>query len=80
MLTNVGQSDINLSPLALPCSRNLLVHGGVYCLPYDGWIFAFLHTYLVFPSSREKIEFHDGIWITDHFIQKWASLHYHPVV
>jgi hypothetical protein len=26
--TNVGQSDVNMSPLALLCSRMPLVHGG----------------------------------------------------
>ena len=34
---NVGQSDMNLSPLALPCSRISLVQGGVYCLACGGW-------------------------------------------
>ena len=32
-IANVGQSDVNLSPLVLSCSRILLMHGGVYCLP-----------------------------------------------
>ena len=30
---NVKYSDVNLSPLALPCLRILLMKGGVYCLP-----------------------------------------------
>ena len=35
--TNVEQSDVYLSLLVLPCSRILLVQGGVYCLPCGGW-------------------------------------------
>lgn len=31
---NVGQSHVNLSPLALLCSRVPLVQGGVQCLSY----------------------------------------------
>jgi hypothetical protein len=55
-MTNVGQSDVNLSPLALPCSKNLLVQDGVQCLPCGEWALGFLPTQLVFiPSSREKI-------------------------
>jgi hypothetical protein len=36
--TNVGQSDVNLSMLALPSSRIPLMQGGVYCLPCGGWV------------------------------------------
>ena len=47
---------MNLSPLALPCSRIFLMQGGVYCLPCGGWALGFLPTYLVFvPSSIENI-------------------------
>jgi hypothetical protein len=35
--TNIGQSNVNLSPLALHCSRITLIQGGVDCLPYGGW-------------------------------------------
>ena len=41
-ITNVEQSDVNLSMLALPCSRILLVQDGVYCLPCGGWDLGFL--------------------------------------
>ena len=34
--TNVGQSDVNLSLLALPSSRIPLVQGENYCLPCGG--------------------------------------------
>ena len=34
--TKVGQYHMNLSPLALSCSRIPLVHGGVYYLPCGG--------------------------------------------
>jgi hypothetical protein len=30
---NIGQSDVNLGPLALPSSRIPLMQGGVYNLP-----------------------------------------------
>ena len=36
--TNVRQSDVNLSLLALPCSRIFLMQGGVYYLPWGGWV------------------------------------------
>ena len=52
-ITNVGQSDVNLSPLTLPCSRILLVQGEVRCLPCGEWA-----SYLPrqsFLSSKEKI-------------------------
>ena len=43
----VKKSDNNLSLLALPCPRILLVQGGVYCLPCGGWVaHGFLPTYL----------------------------------
>jgi hypothetical protein len=45
-ITNVGQSDVNLNSLALPCSRILLVWGGVYCRLCGGWC-SWLPTYLV---------------------------------
>ena len=48
--TNVGQSDVNLSPLVLPCSKISiisLVQGGVYCLPCGGWAL-FVHTHTLF--------------------------------
>ena len=32
------QSDVNLSPLILLCSRIPLVDGGVYCPPCGGWV------------------------------------------
>jgi hypothetical protein len=35
--TDIGQSNMNLSPLALPSSRISLVQGGVNCLPCGGW-------------------------------------------
>ena len=44
---SVRQSDVNLSRLALPCSRILLVQGGIYCLPCNGWACSWLPTYLV---------------------------------
>jgi hypothetical protein len=44
---NVMQSNVNLSPLALPYSRIPLVQGGVYYLPCGGWV-------MVSPSSKEK--------------------------
>jgi hypothetical protein len=31
IIYNIRQSDVKLSPLALPCSRITLVQGGVYC-------------------------------------------------
>ena len=34
-ITSVRQSNVNLSPLVLPCSR-ILLWGGVYCLPCGG--------------------------------------------
>jgi hypothetical protein len=33
---------MNLSPLALPCSKIFLVHDEVNYLPYGGWAFGFL--------------------------------------
>ena len=42
--TNIMQSNVNMSPLALPCWRTLLVQGGVYCMPCGGWALAFLPT------------------------------------
>ena len=39
---NVGQSSVNLSMLAQPYARILLVQGGVYSLPCDGWLLVFL--------------------------------------
>jgi len=54
LITNVWQSDVNLSPLALPCWRILLMPGGVL-LPTLWWVSNWLPTYLIFfPSSREK--------------------------
>ena len=47
-ITNVGQSDVNLSLLALLCFRILLMQGGVYYLPCRGWALGFLPTYLVY--------------------------------
>ena len=41
--TNVGHSDVNLSPLVLPCSRITLVQGGVYCLHCGEWAFVGIH-------------------------------------
>ena len=41
IISKIGQSDVNLTPLALPCSRIPLVQGGVYCIPCDGWAFGF---------------------------------------
>ena len=43
--TNVGQSYVNLSLLALPCSRIPLVHDGVYCLSWCGWALICLFWY-----------------------------------
>ena len=43
-ITNVRQSDVNLSPLVLLCSRIFLMQGGVYCLPCGGWALGFLPT------------------------------------
>ena len=34
---DIGQSEVNLSPLVLPCSRVPLVQGRVSCLPCDRW-------------------------------------------
>jgi hypothetical protein len=34
---NVRQSDVNLSPLTISCSRVPLVHDRVYCMPYGRW-------------------------------------------
>jgi hypothetical protein len=41
LIYNVEQSDMNLSMLALLCSRIPLVQGGVYCLPYGEWALHF---------------------------------------
>ena len=38
------QSDMNLSPLVLPCSRILLMHAGIYYKPYNGRALGFLFT------------------------------------
>ena len=48
---------MNLSPLALSCSRTFLMQGGVYCLSWGGWALHFTSylASLIFPSSREKI-------------------------
>jgi hypothetical protein len=44
-ITNVGQSDVNLGMLVLPCSRIFLVQGGFYCL-LSRWAGVWLPTYL----------------------------------
>ena len=44
---------MNLSPLALSCSRILLVQGGVYCLPCNGGLLAYLASFSL--SSAKKI-------------------------
>ena len=58
-ITNVGQSEVDLSLLVLPCSRILLVQGGIYYMPL-WWVGSWLPTYLAsfFPSSREKVSQH----------------------
>jgi hypothetical protein len=56
---NVRQSDMNLSPLALLCSRILLVRDGVYCLPYNGWTLGDLPTKLVCPPCQVERRFHN---------------------
>ena len=44
--TNAGQSNVNFSPLTLPCSTIPLAHGGVYCLPCNGRLL-FIYTILI---------------------------------
>jgi hypothetical protein len=65
IITNVKQSNANSSPLALACSRILLVEGGVYCIPRSRQPLGFLPTYLpiynihnlnlINLSSKERI-------------------------
>ena len=65
--TNVGQSDANLSPLALSCSRIHLMHDVIYCLPCNGWALVYnyekhfrlrplvpIYTKLFFKQSTQK--------------------------
>jgi hypothetical protein len=56
---NVGQSDMHLSPLALPCLKILLVQGWGF-LPTFWWVGSWLPTYL--PSFFHQVErrFHSG--------------------
>ena len=42
---NVGQSDMNLSQLAISCSRIPLMHGGVHYLPCSGWALVCIYIY-----------------------------------
>ena len=77
-INNVGQFDVNLSPLARPCSRILLVQGGVYCLPCSGWALGFLPTFCFYVKQREDF-FHNGNRTANHSIRKWVPLHHHPV-
>ena len=72
-ITKAWQCDMNLSPLALPCSRMLWVHGGFYDLPCSGRALGCLPTELVFFSSRwVERRFHSRIRPTNHFIRNWA--------
>jgi hypothetical protein len=57
------QSDVNLSPLALPCTRILSVQGGAYCLPCGGWVLGFLTTYIIPISVCYYLEFRNAITV-----------------
>ena len=59
-ITNVRQSNVNLSPLVLPCSRILLVQGEIYCLACSRWALGFIPTQLVF-SVKQRENFIVGI-------------------
>ena len=54
MLHIVHKSNVNLSPLALSCSKIPLVQGGVYYLPCGGWALGFLLAYLVGSRQVER--------------------------
>ena len=66
--TNVGQSDVNLSMLALPYSIIPLMYDDFYCLPCGGWalvcvykkyivFYIHLHTFYATRSGRIKTRF-----------------------
>jgi hypothetical protein len=48
------QFNVNLSSLALPCSRILLTHGGVYCMPCSKWALGFLPNLASSSSSSSS--------------------------
>ena len=65
--------------LAIPCSRILLVQGGVYCLPCGGHALGFLPTYLTSFPRRQVLSI-VGIELPTTSFGKWVPLHYHPVI
>ena len=72
---------MNLSLLALPCSRILLVQDGVY-LPTLRWVGSWLPTYSasLFFLIKQGEDFTTGNRTTTTPFRKWAPLQYHPIV
>ena len=68
---NIGQSEVNLCPLAPPCSRIPLVQGGfiAYLAVVGSWF-----------SIKYIEDFIAGNRTANHSVQIWVPLHCHLVV
>ena len=81
-ITDIGQSDVNLS-LLVPTLLEHLVVVGWGILPTLRWVESWLPTNLASffpPPPQVKRRFHIGNRTAKHFVRTWVPFHYHPIV